>query len=177
MKAPKISTCLKTLLIALTLIFWACDQQPKPSAKHGFAGLWKLHVMEQQDRVTGTWKEWRDGMQGYILYDGMDHMAVHLTTKGYEDTNLRFPNFNDTIPAEALKHLTGSYVYFAKYNVDEELGVVEHARISHSNPGMWNEVVKRRFTFRGDTLILQPLENENSNLRLKWVRQSAGGEK
>jgi len=49
-------------------------------------------------------------------------------------------------------------VYFAKYTIDEEQNVVEHARISYSNPGMWNEIVKRRFTFSSETLILQPLE-------------------
>ena len=168
---------LKLTLLAMAILLTGCDRPPENSGSNRFAGLYKLHIMEQQDPVTGTWKEWRDGMQGYILYDDQDHMAVHLTTKGYENTDLRFPNFNDTIPTEALKHLTGSYVYFAKYTVDEELGVVEHARISHSNPGMWNEVVKRRFTFSGDTLILQPVEQANSALRLKWIRQTSGGEK
>jgi hypothetical protein len=110
-------------------------------------------------------------MQGYILYDTKNTMSIHLTTKGYEDTDLRFPNFVDTISNVALKHLTNSYVYFAKYTVDEKQHIVEHARISHSNPGMWNEVVKRRFTFSGDTLILQPVEQEISGLRLKWIKE------
>jgi hypothetical protein len=128
--------------------------------------------MEQQDPVTGQWSEWRNGMQGYILYDDNDNMSIHLTTKGYEDTELRFPNFIDSISNEALKHLTGSYVYFAKYTIDEKRNEVEHARISHSNPGMWNEKVTRRFTFSGDTLILQPTEEENAGLRLKWLKES-----
>lgn len=130
--------------------------------------------MEQKDSVTGTWSEWRDGMQGYILYDSKDNMSVHLTTRGYQDTHLKFPNFVDSIPNEALRHLTNSYVYFAKYTVDEDRGVVQHARISHSNPGEWNEVVQRKYTFSGDTLILQPLEDTNSGLRLKWVRTTKG---
>ena len=99
-------------------------------------------------------------------------MSAHLTTVGYEDTDLRFPNFVDSISIEALKHLTNSYVYFAKYTVDEEKSVVEHARISHSNPGEWNVVVRRRFTFSGDTLTLQALEKETSGLRLKWIKTS-----
>ena len=127
--------------------------------------------MEQQDLETGEWAEWRDGMQGYILYDGKDNMSVHLTTKGYEKTELRFPNFSDTVSIEALKHLTGSYVYFAKYTVFEEDNVVQHARFSHSNPGDWDVVVKRRYTFSGDTLILAPLEEQNAGLRLKWVKE------
>ena len=104
-------------------------------------------------------------------------MSVHLTTVGYEDTDLQFPNFIDSISNEALKHLTNSYVYFAKYSVDEEQSVVKHARISHSNPGQWNEVVKRRYTFSGDTLTLQPLEEETSNLRLKWIKETVSNKK
>jgi hypothetical protein len=97
-------------------------------------------------------------------------MAVHLTMKGYQDTDLRFPNFIDTIPDEALKHLTKSYVYFAKYAVNEGEGYVEHARISHSNPAEWNKKVRRKYTLNGDTLILQPYESENADLKLTWVR-------
>ena len=68
-------------------------------------------------------------------------------------------------------------VDFVEYTVDEEQSVVEHARISHSNPAMWNEVVRRKFTFKGDTLILQPLEEATSGLRLKWIRGSASNKK
>ena len=128
--------------------------------------------MEQLNSETGEWNEWRNGMQGYILYDDDNNMAVHLTTDGYEHTDLKFPNFIDTISTEALKYLTNSYVYFAKYTVDEEHNVVEHARISHSNPGEWDAVVRRRYTFSGDTLTLQPIENATANLRLKWIKQS-----
>jgi hypothetical protein len=133
--------------------------------------------MEQLDSTTGNWSEWRNGMQGYILYDDKNNMAVHLTTVGYEETDLRFPNFTDTISQEALKYLTNSYVYFAKYTVDEEQSVVEHARISHSNPGMWNEIVRRKYTFKGDTLILQPLDKTTAGLRLKWIRESVSNKK
>jgi hypothetical protein len=135
-----------------------------------FSGLWSLHVMQQLNPETSDWEEWRNGMQGYILYDNQDNMSVHLTIKDYQDTDLRFPNFTDTISYEALKHLTNSYVYFAKYSVDTEQNIVEHARISHSNPGEWNQIVRRRFSFSGDTLTLQPLETEISGLRLKWVK-------
>lgn len=158
------------ILLSLVALFIGCSQKAKPTDLNRFAGLWSLYIMEQRDSVTGEWNEWRNGMQGYILYDEKDNMSVHLTTKGYENTDLRFPNFIDTIPNEALKYLTNSYVYFGKYSVDEQKGVVEHARISHSNPGEWNAVVQRRFTFSGDTLTLQPLEDQNAGLRLKWIK-------
>lgn len=162
------------LIFFLLTLLQACDQSSQPIEPNEFSGLWSLYIMEQMDPETGDWSEWRNGMQGYILYDEKDNMALHLTTAGYENTDLRFPNFIDTIPLEALRHLTNSYVYFAKYKVDRDKQVVEHARISHSNPGEWNKVVRRRFTFQGDTLILQPEEESNSGLRLKWIRQDSG---
>lgn len=157
-------------ILFLCMLLASCNQNPQPSAKDNFSGLWSLHIMEEQDPESGEWHEWRNGLQGYILYDEKDNMAVHLTVKGYEDTDLRFANFVDTIPLPALKHLTGSYVYFAKYSVDKAKGLVQHARISHSNPEDWNVVVQRKYAFSGDTLILQPVENANARLRLKWVR-------
>jgi hypothetical protein len=160
---------LTLLSIMIVLCLFACSEDPQEVNQNPFEGLWTLHIMEQKDSL-GNWQEWRDGMNGYILYDAVDNMSVHLTVEGYEHSELEFPNFDKEIPIEALKHLTGSYVYFAKYSVDTEKGTVQHARFSHSNPRDWDVVVQRRFTFTGDTLILQPVENENANLRLKWVR-------
>jgi len=158
--------------IFLLILFFtsACCQQPKQDEQSKFSGLWTLHIMEQYDQETGAWSVWRNGMQGYILYNNDGHMALHLTTAEYEDFDLEFSNFTDTIPLDALKHLTNSYVYFAKYTIDKEKGIVEHARISHSNPGMWNEIVQRKYTFIGDTLVLEPVEESIAGLRLKWIK-------
>ena len=162
------------LRIIITLAVFSatvsCSKAVEQKEKNPFTGLWSLAAMDQLNLETNQWQQWRDGMQGYILYDDLNNMSVHLTTSGYQDTEIRFPNFTDTISTAALKHLTGSYVYVAKYKVDKEAGTVEHARISHSNPGDWNVAVKRKYTFIGDTLILQPVEKANSGLRLKWVK-------
>lgn len=153
--------------------FYTRGQEGVSKEIEKFPGLWSLHTMEQKDSLTGEWGKWRKAMQGYILYDDKGTMAVHLTTASYQNTDLQFPNFDESISNEALQHLTNSYVYFAKYTVDAEKGVVQHARISHSNPSEWNEVVQRKFTFSGDTLILQPLESTNASLRLKWIKTAA----
>lgn len=158
------------LVLAVFMIAISCNKKAAHKEVNPFSGLWTLHIMEKLNPETEKWQVWKEGMQGYILYDDHNNMSLHLTTDGYENTDLRFPNFTDTISIAALKHLTNSYVYFAKYKVDKKEGTVEHARISHSNPGNWNEVVKRRYTFIGDTLILQPVENATSNLRLKWLK-------
>lgn len=165
------------ILLFIASLSFGCEQETEQKETNKFSGLWSLYILEELNSETGVWSEWRDGMQGYILYDDKNNMSVHLTTNGYEDTDLRFPIFTDTISIEALKHLTNSYTYFAKYKVDEKQNIVEHARISHSNPGLWNEIVRRRFTFSGDTLILQPLEEKDAGLRLKWIKESVSNNK
>ena len=157
--------------LILIIGFLSCNTHEKQQdLKNPLVGLWSLHIMEIQDSVTLKWNEWRDGMQGYLLYDNTNNMALHLTTKGYQNTDLIFPNFRDTISLEALKYITNNYNYFGKYTINQAGNVVEHARISHSNPSEWNKIVKRKFTFSGDTLILKPAEKKNARLRLKWVK-------
>lgn len=160
----------KSWVFLVFIVCMGCQKNNIIKEEEKFHGLWRLVIMEQMNDDSAQWEEWRNGMQGYILYDGSNNMSLHLTTKGYEKTGIQFPNFTDTIAEEALKHLTNSYVYVAKYKVDKEQGIVEHARISHSNPGDWNKVVKRNYVFKGDTLILTPVESANSNLRLTWVK-------
>ena len=172
MKVSEASVYLLLLSIVYGCTITVNDDAAEPTDKERFEGLYQLHVMEQRDSVTGGWGLWRDGMEGYILYDAEDNMAVHLTLPGYQDTDLVFQNFIDTMAVEQLRHLTGSYVYFAKYEVDDEEKTVQHARISHSNPNDWGVVVKRRYEFSGDTLILSPIEQPNASLRLKWVREN-----
>lgn len=159
-----------SILLISMLLLMACKEQEKQDKLNQLYGLWSLYAMEQQDSISGKWSPWRGGMDGYILYDGKDGMALHLFNKDYKDFDEKFPNFNDSIPIEALKHLTKSYVYFAHYTIDQENSVVEHARVSHSNPAEWNDKVRRKFYFVGDTLFIEPVEKQNSSLRLKWIK-------
>lgn len=160
---------LYTHIFIIGLLFTSCESEiDKQGSK--LTGLWALEIMENYNNDTGNWEVWNGGMQGYILYDSDENMSLHLMTKDYEKTELRFPDFDDSIPLEALKHLTNSYVYFAKYSIDSKDSIVTHKRISHSNPGEWGKTVKRKFGFIGDTLVLEPLEKKTAGLRLKWVR-------
>lgn len=155
--------------LLLSLLFIGCKSNIMEN-ENKLTGLWSLVVMDNYNEKTNQWEVWNGGMQGYVLYDNKDNMSLHLLTKDYEKTDLRFPDFDDTIPLEALKHLTNSYVYFAKYSINYEDSVVTHKRISHSNPGEWGKTVKRKFGFIGDTLTLEPLEDKTAGLRLKWIR-------
>ena len=64
----------------------SCSNQSKNSKKVSLAGMYKLLIMENQDS-TGTWHEdsWAKGGDSYIVYDGLGHMAVQITPKGYKD--------------------------------------------------------------------------------------------
>jgi hypothetical protein len=110
----------------MACLSYACNKETEQAEPNIFCGLWSLYIVEQINSETGEWGGWRKEMQGNILNDDKNNMAVHLTTKGYEETDLRFPNFEDSISIEALKYLTNLFVYFAKYSVDEEQKVVEH---------------------------------------------------
>jgi len=138
--------------------------------KEPIEGLWNLQSMELKDSL-GHWSEWRDGMKGYLLYDGNGHMALHLIPSDYEKTDLEFPNFTDTISMEALKYITNNYNYFGTYDIDDDSNIVSHYKISHSNPGEWYTTARRRFSFSGDTLIVRPVEQKNAKLRLKFLKE------
>ncbi len=160
---------LLTSILVATLLA-ACHTASNTNDDGNLVGLWSLKAMDIQDS-TGAWHVWNGGMQGYLLYDNNGHGALHLLTKDYEKFNITFNHFDNEAPLEALRHLNNSYTYMAKYTISKDKGIVEHTRISHSNPGDWGEVVQRKYRFSGDTLILQPVEDENSALRLKWLKE------
>ncbi len=140
--------------------------------KPRLTGMWELVSMDAFDSSDGTWKTWNQGMQGYVLYEASGFMALHLSRKGYQNFQPSFPNFQDSIPLEALKHLTNSYHYFAEYEIDSLAQQVHHKSLAHSNPSEWNKKVTRKMEFKGDTLILKPVESKNAHLRVRWVKKT-----
>jgi len=167
------------IIVILTSIFTGCDKESSKENTDQFAGLWSLYQMESYNSQTKEWGEftsiesgWPNGLKGHILYDDLNHMSVHLVPKNYENTDLQFPSSIDSMSYGALKHLAVSYTYFANYTIDEKNKIIEHKRISHSNPDMWNETVIRKFSFVGDTLILEPIEKTYAGTRLKWIKVS-----
>ena len=159
--------------VILIGVFFGCSPDIKQVETNKFTGLWSLYIIEQRDSI-GDWNKLKDA-QGYILYDNKDYMAVHITAKNYEKVEFRLPFLvdADTLSIDALKHKTGSTTYFAKYKISEQNQTIEHARLTHSNPEQWNEVVTRKFSFIGDTLILDPLEERYAGgVRLKWIKKS-----
>ncbi len=164
-------------VIILLSVFISCEYDSNKEKTNQFVGLWSLYQMEFYNPQTKEWNEYKsvqggfpDGIKGNLLYDDANHMSVHIVPKDYENTDLMFPTTIDSISLGALKHLAVSYTYFATYTIDMDEGIIEHKRISHSNPTMWNETVKRKYSFVGDTLTLEPLEKELAGTRLRWIK-------
>src|SRR5690606_17592629 len=160
---------LKSIAFVGIFAFAFACQNNKPQNSE-ITGLWKLESMKVRDTISNTWSEYRGGMDGYLLYDGNAHVSLHLYEKGYEKAGMEFPNFTDSIPLEALKHITKSYYYMGNYSVSREDSIVSHFKLSHSNPSEFGLTAERRFYFSDDTLIMQPVERKNANLKLKWLK-------
>lgn len=153
------------IIISTVFLLGSCKKQ-----NNNLVGLWKLEIIEQKDSISGLWNEWNDGLQGYLLYDDVDNMAIHLTPKGFESFKPKSTSSEDSTYVEDLDYLTQSYNYFAKYKIDNDKNIVEHSRLSHSIPREWNKVVHRKIDLDSDTLVLTTLENSKSPMRVKWTK-------
>lgn len=161
-------TFLSVLGISAFIFLGSCEKAKTKSPR--IAGLWKLESMKVRDTVSNTWSDYKGGMDGFLLYDESGHVSLHLYEKGYETSGIEFPNFNDSISIDALKHITKSYYYMGNYKISERDSIVSHFKLSHSNPSEFGLTAERRFYFTGDTLVMQPVERKNSKLKLKWLK-------
>ena len=170
------------IVFFVPLFLLSCSEK-KHSNTNRLAGMYKLYIAEQQD-AAGNWHEdsWTKGGTGYIIYDGMGHMGVHITREGYndfkwlpEEESLRDERINQKLDSmttdelkDAVRAFSASYVYFGNYIVEDTADIVQHHRISTSIHSPVGSTVRRAFTFSGDTIILRIL---NGNRRLKWIKQ------
>jgi hypothetical protein len=171
------------ILFVIPVLLFACMDKSKVNRNALLAGMYKLYIAENADS-NGVWHEdpWTKGGTGYIVYDGMGHMAVHITRQGYndfkwlpEEESLRPERINqklDSMSTEELKAavraFSSSYVYAGNYTVEDSIDVVKHYRMSTSIHSPAGSTVRRAFAFSGDTIILRVL---NGNRRLKWIKE------
>ena len=163
----------KSLLGLITLlIIYSCGSKEMTN-NDKFHGMWRLDKFEALDTVAGKWTDdtTRIGYNGYILYDGLGHMGVHLTPKGYKDFNSR-KNI-DSLNLDDLKALTkfyqSNFVYFADYVPTDS--TIAHKRLSATEPKNWETTLTRDFYFNKDTLILTAHESIGGNkVRLRWIK-------
>jgi hypothetical protein len=170
-------------IILVAIVLNACSTKNQQKKEKLLSGMYKLYITENQDE-NGVWHEdpWTKGGTGYIVYDGLGHMAVQITPEGY--SNFKWLPASESIIAEkvaaktdsmsvdelkaAVREFISSYVYIANYSIEDTADIVQHHRISSSIPDIWGTTVRRSFHFSGDTLILQILDG---NRRLKWIKQ------
>ena len=76
------------IFIVLVIFIVACCNNKRTGKLSQLQGMYKLYIAENQDSA-GIWREdlWTKGGTGYIVYDGLGHMAVHITRQGYKDFN------------------------------------------------------------------------------------------
>src|SRR5215203_1694241 len=77
----------KLMSIGSLVVLLAIGCSDKKKNNSILAGMYKLSQIENLDTTTKQWREDNLGKDGdsYILYDGVGHMAVHITSKGYKD--------------------------------------------------------------------------------------------
>ena len=173
-----------TFLLVFSFFLTSCSNYSQSDKNKKLVGMYKLYLIESPDS-TGVWKEaeWGKGGESYIIYDGLGHMAVNITPKAYKEFNWPLSE-EQTINEKILKEKTDSmsitdlkaavtqfasnYVYVAKYSFNDTLNIITHNRITGTVPTIWGTEVKRKITFNGDTIILEPLKTKR---RLIWVRE------
>lgn len=157
------------LLILVTI--FRCATEDKTAAK--FQGMWRLEKFEEFHNGTGSWMDdsTRVGVTGYILYDGLGHMGVHLLSKGYKDfnTNRSIDSLNSDELKEFVKFYQSNFVYFADYITTDSS--IEHKRLTATEPSNWGTSLTRSFEFKNDTLVLTAQEAIGGRkLRLRWIK-------
>lgn len=170
------------IFLIFVLLLSACSEKKRNDA-HRLAGMYKLFIAENADS-NGVWHEdsWTKGGTGYIVYDGMGHMAVQISREGYndftwlpEEQSLRDEYIDqklDSMSVDELKNavraFSSLYAYAGNYTLEDTADVVKHERIATSIHSPVGSTVRRGFTFSGDTVILRVLDG---NRRLKWIKQ------
>jgi Lipocalin-like domain len=170
-------------LLFILLLFFACINKSKTNRNELLSGMYKLYSIQVQDSSGIYHDEWASDGTGYIIYDGLGHMAVHITPKVYKDYKWVLSE-NETLNPEnikskmdsmsvdelkaAVEEFASNYVYVANYSVSDTADFVIHHRLSHTIPASWNTTVKRRFIFHGDTL---ELHNDADKRRLIWIKE------
>lgn len=157
-------------LLTLTTIYGCTNTQ---QAGNKFDGMWRLDKFESFDSLANRWTDdsTRTGWNGYILYDGQGHMGVHLIPKGYKnfDANKNIDSLEHDELKELAKFYRSNFVYFANYNLKG--AIIEHNRLTATEPEYWGTTLIRDFDFNCDTLILTARENiGGQQLRLRWIK-------
>jgi hypothetical protein len=141
------------ILLAICLPgFCIAQKDGKLLTTESFRGLWILDKFQIPDSATGYWKidSARNGMTGYILYDGLKYMTVYETK----------PSSNPPF----------IFSYTAQYRINGP--TIEHKIISASDPQTIGKTLIRDYYLNDDTLFLTTGTIPNgTRTRICWIKK------
>jgi hypothetical protein len=70
------------ILCMIAGLLFTCADRSQPARNRLLAGMYKLYMIENKDSA-GIWRQqkWAKDGDGYIVYDGKGHMAVHRSRR------------------------------------------------------------------------------------------------
>ncbi len=160
---------LNGLFVLGMICILSCNQSTNNLHKK-MQGLWKLVYFEEYNAQNRKWQldSQRIGYHGYLLYDGVGHMAIHLTPKDYNYSS----SDADSLPLDSLKkqfaYLSTNYVYFGNCLLKDT--AVTHTKLSATDTRDIGKKAMRLISFQHDTLCLTTAEKvKGKKLKLSWV--------
>jgi hypothetical protein len=150
----------KLLLLVVTLGFGFSPPTESGDDAKRFVGTWKLVSIESTQAVP-----YGAHPVGIISYDATGNMAVQIMP---DRERPKWKPGESPTPEQAKETLTGYVAYFGTYTLDEEARTVSHHRKgSLTAAGVGVDLV-RTYEFKGDRLILTPVDTPTTHLT--WER-------
>jgi hypothetical protein len=165
-------TCL-TILLGLAAVSGIPQQN---QIANRFAGAWRLVSVEgHPPGLPGFY----DRPTGMIVYLASGQMIVQIAAKADRQPFAPFNQGRLSATPEAKAAAFDSYLaYYGTYTVDGQAGTVTHHIEDYSVPGRRGTANVRWFEFRGDRLVLIPVEDgkggmiarKDATYKLLWER-------
>jgi hypothetical protein len=175
----KIKHCWVWLLFMMILAAGWCTAdasgaEPAAGAAKKLVGTWKLVSIEERD---GSGKivvpmDFGPEAVGMLMYDASGHMAAQAGRRGR--ARLETEDVHRAPAEQAKAAFAGYAAYFGTYEVNERESIVVHHVEASLLPNWEGGDQRRKFTLRGDKLILEPpafqANGEQRTRRLTWQR-------
>jgi hypothetical protein len=119
-----------------------------------FAGAWELlSFTEHQPDGEILYPYGQDAI-GLLIYDSSGHMSVQIMRP--DRPALTPDNLQQADRREIEATLNGFTAYFGRYEIDEKERVIIHTIEGHLLASSVGKILKRKYEFSGDQLILSP---------------------
>lgn len=158
------------VLAGLIVVIAGCSEGEKQ-----LVGTWRFVADQEIDNSGKVIREDKD-VRGQLIYTPEGDMSVQLLWVGnreamMNDSIMTFDGFpaglglgeNKWTSAQRGTIIDTYDSYFGKYSVNWEEGIITHIEEGDLRPQTFPVELKRRFTLKGDTLLLRGVD-----LGLRW---------